>query len=149
MKNIDVIIFDWKRTLYDPELKRLIDGAFKLLEFTKSKGIPMILVGKGGEDMQEEVKRLGVKKYFREIIFAEGEKDPNVFIPYISKNPKQTFFIGDRVRSELEIGNKLGATTIWVKQGKFAKEKPENEAQQPDFTTSLKECVEILSSILI
>ncbi len=40
----------------------------------------------------------------------------------IKGDPKKTIFIGDRVRSELEIGNKLGATTIWVKQGIFADE---------------------------
>lgn len=143
---IKTVIFDWKRTLYDPDGKNLIDGAKELLEFIKSKNISMILVGKGSEDMNEEVDRLGVKKYFKEVIFAEGEKNLNVFIPYISKeNPKRTIFIGDRVRSELEIGNRLGVTTIWVKQGKFAREEPENEFQRPDYTVySLRECVEVL-----
>lgn len=137
----NLVIFDWKRTLYDPDSKDLIDGAKALLAFCQSKNIPMILIGKGQESMYEEVKKLGVKKYFKEIIFAEGAKDPKLFAKYVSSNPKETVFVGDRVRSELEIGNKLGAVTIWVKQGKFATEEPENEDQKPDYTVfSLHEC---------
>lgn len=142
------IIFDWKRTLYDPDSKTLISGARELLEFVQNKNIPMILMGKvkGEEDMEGEVERLGVRTFFKQIIFAEGVKDPNRFMPYISKDDsKKTVFIGDRVRSELEIGKKLGTTTIWVKQGKFATEEPENEDQKPDYTVlSLHECIRLL-----
>lgn len=147
---IGIIIFDWKRTLYDPDNKSLIEGAVNLLEFIKNKNIPMVLAGKGGEDMQQEVSRLGMKKYFKEIIFAEGEKDPEVFQLLITKDDnKKTFFIGDRVRSELEIGNKLGATTIWVKQGKFAREEPITEIQYPNYTvSSLTQCIRLLDKIL-
>lgn len=109
----------------------------------------MVLIGKGGEDMQQEVDRLGVKKYFQHIIFAKGDKDPQVFIPFISKNnPKETILIGDRVRSELLIGNQLGATTIWVKQGKFAAEEPEVEEQQPTYTVlNLINCLKLLKKL--
>lgn len=144
------IIFDWKRTLYDPDTKELIEGALDLLKYLKSHHIPMILVGKGGKDMNDEVKRLRVEKYFKKIIFAEGEKDSNVYVPHISKeNYKKTLFIGDRVKSELEIGNELGAITIWVKQGKFAKELPENEDQEPDYTVaSLNDCLSLLKGLI-
>lgn len=142
------IIFDWKRTLYDPDNKVLIDGARELLDFLKSKDIPMVLIGKGGDDMQQEVDRLGVGGHFQKIVFAQGEKDPNTFVAYVSKeDPKKTLFIGDRVRSELEIGNKLGATTIWVRAGKFAAELPENKDQEPEYTVnSLAECLKLLKT---
>ncbi|MCL5784130.1 MAG: HAD hydrolase-like protein [Patescibacteria group bacterium] len=145
----DTVIFDWKRTLYDPDRRVVIDGITELLDFIKSKNIPMILIGKGGEDMQLEVERLGVGKYFRHIVFAEGEKDPQSFIPHLSKdNPKKTLLIGDRVRSELKIGKKLGATTIWAKQGKFAKEEPEDKTQEPSYiVTSLTECLKLLQKL--
>lgn len=146
---ISSIIFDWKRTLYDPDTKILIKGTLDLLEFIKNQNIPMILMGKGGEDMQEEVDRFGIRRYFQEIVFAEGQKDPQVFKQYISADPKMTVFIGDRVRSELEIGHKLGATTIWVKQGKFAVEEPENDQQEPNYTvTSLTDCLGVLQNLI-
>ncbi|MDD5416169.1 MAG: HAD hydrolase-like protein [Candidatus Daviesbacteria bacterium] len=128
----DMIIFDWKRTLYDPDRKVLLPGAVELLKFLRSKHIPMILIGKGGQDMKQEVKRLGVAKYFQEIVFSDKEKDLQTFQKFI-KNPQEVLVIGDRVRSELEIGKKLGAVTIWVRQGKFVNELPENPNQKPDY----------------
>lgn len=143
---IKLIIFDWKRTLYDPDNKLLIDGALELLKSIKKRDIPIILVGKGGDDMNVEIKRLSVDSYFEKIIFIEGEKDLNIYKPLISKKPKNTLFIGDRVRSELEAGNKLGAITVWIKQGKFSNEGPENEQQKPTFTVlKLRQCLKLIS----
>ncbi len=135
--------------MYDPDRQVLINGAMELLDLIKSKNLLMVLIGKGGEDMKQEVARLKVGKYFIHTVFAEGEKDPQVFLPYISKNnPKETIFIGDRVRSELAIGKNLGATTIWVKQGKFAVEEPENNDQKPDYiVSSLKDCLKLISGL--
>ncbi len=88
---IKIVIFDWKRTLYDPDASKLIKGTIELLNFLESKKIPMILIGKGGDDMQQEVDRLRVGRYFQNIVFAQGEKDPKVFADYISKDkPKNT-----------------------------------------------------------
>lgn len=143
---IKLIIFDWKRTLYDPDNKLLIDGALELLKSIKKRNIPIILVGKGGDDMNKEIKRLAVDSYFEKIIFIEGEKDLSIYKPLISKKTKDTLFIGDRVRSELEAGNKLGAITVWIKQGKFADEEPENEQQKPTFTVlRLRQCIRLIS----
>lgn len=148
MNKLNIIIFDWKRTLYDPDNKVLTEGALSLLEFISSKNIPMVLIGKGGREMNEEVNRLGVKKYFKQVIFSEGPKDQNKFASFISEDPRQAFFIGDRVRSELEIGKKLGATTIWVRQGKFALEEPLNKDQIPDYTVlSLTDCLKLVSCL--
>ena len=142
-------VFDWKRTLYDLESGELIRGTLELLNFLRIEKVPMILIGKGGEDMQAEVERLGVLVFFENTLFAEGKKDPEVFKKYLTPDPKETLFIGDRVRSELEIGNKLGATTIWIKQGKFSEELPENELQKPTYTTvSLPACLELIKGSL-
>lgn len=145
MKNTNLIIFDWKRTLYDPDKKELIDGALDLLKFIHKKGIKIILIGKGGEDMKEEVKRLQVGDYFFKIVFCDQAKDIEIYRPYITKqNPKDTLFIGDRIHSELEVGKKLGATTVWIRQGKFATEEPQTVDQQPDFTIStLNDCLNL------
>lgn len=140
------IIFDWKRTLYNPDDKTLIPGTRELLEVLQIKNIPLILIGKGSNEMYDEVERLGIKDFFTQIIFREGPKDPNIFHQFIQEDkPKETIVIGDRVRSELALGNSLGATTIWIKQGKFAIEEPENEAQIPTHTvTSLSQVTGLL-----
>lgn len=145
---INYVIFDWKRTLYNPDTKELIPGTLEILKFLKNKNIKLILIGKGSDEMHEEVARLKVGDYFSKIIFQEGKKDPEQFKPYMSDNsPEDTIFIGDRARSELLIGNSLKATTIWIKQGKFSKEEPENSDQIPDYTaSSISEALKLLKT---
>ncbi|TAL14276.1 hypothetical protein EPN95_03445 [Patescibacteria group bacterium] len=144
------VIFDWKRTLYSPEDKDLIDGAVGILSFLKDKGMYLAVVGKGDTDMYDEVDRLGVRDYFSHIAFREGSKDVELFEEVVNKaGPDQTIFIGDRVRSELEVGNTLGCKTIWVRQGKFADEEPENKNQEPTYTVaSLLEARSLLGALL-
>jgi FMN phosphatase YigB (HAD superfamily) len=129
------IILDWKRTLYNPDDTSLITGTIQLLELAKKLKIPLFLIGKGKERMCQEVQRLGINSYFEKVIFVEGSKKLEDFEPCINqKNPATTIVIGDRIRSELLIGKSLGCTTIWLKQGKFATQEPENEMQKPDYT---------------
>ncbi|MCL5432656.1 MAG: HAD hydrolase-like protein [Patescibacteria group bacterium] len=129
------VIFDWKRTLYDPDSKTLINGVFDILEFLRGKKIKLVLIGKGGKEMFNEVKRLKVEKYFLEIIFNEGPKDETLYKKFVSpRSPGSTIFVGDRIRSELAIGNKLGAVTVWFKNGKFSKEGPLDKSQIPTHT---------------
>lgn len=143
-------ILDWKRTLYNPDTAELIEGAIKLLDYlSRRNDSKLILVGKGSDDMHREVKRLGVGNYFADIKFQEGDKDTSLFIEFIDKNdPKNTVFVGDRARSELAVGNSLGATTIWVKQGKFSEELPIDPVYVPTHTVgSLGEALKLIKKL--
>lgn len=131
---INAVIFDWKRTLYNPEKKILMEGTKELLLFLRKKNIPLILIGKDDDQMKREMKKLKVYDFFTQVIFTPT-KNLNLFSKFIfNKQPQNTYVIGDRVRSEIEIGNRLNMTTIWIKQGKFAEELPSNSDQQPSFT---------------
>lgn len=143
-----MIIFDWKRTLYDPEAKNLIQGAQDVLNFIKTRGIDAVIIGKGGEEMYAEVDRLGVTHYFVDIIFDE-EKDEEQFIPFVAMAEAQnTHVVGDRVKAEIAIGNRLGATTVWVKQGPFATEEPEKDDEKPThIVSSLQELHQLFQQI--
>jgi FMN phosphatase YigB (HAD superfamily) len=144
------IIFDWKQTLYDSSTKQLIEGARELLAYLKPQEVTLILIGKGSQDMYDEVDRLGVRAYFSTILFREPPKDTDQFMPFVDKHdPTQTIVIGDSIHSELEVGNKLHATTIRVKQGKFAHELPENQEQEPTYTVgSLHAAQQLLETLL-
>ena len=139
------IIFDWKRTLYNPDTLALMDGAIKLLNYLSRYNIPLFLIGKGSWEMHDETVRLDVAKYFQDILFVEGSKNPNDFFKYMNLSfPQRTIVIGDRINSELQVGKMVGAITIWVKRGKFANEELENESQKPDFVVnSLSEILEL------
>lgn len=138
-------IFDWKRTLYNPEKRVLIDGAVELLNYL-AYGNRLVLVGKGDDGMRAETERLDVTQFFADIQFVEGEKDAVMFSALIDKaHPERTIVIGDRTRSELAVGNLLGARTIWVRQGKFRNELPEAPVFAPDYTVgSLSEVLAIV-----
>lgn len=142
-------IFDWKRTLYDPQTHGLIDGALDVLKWLQSQQAKVVLIGKGTQDMYDEVDRLGVKAYFSYIHFREGPKDISLYTQFIDiPRPKDTVIIGDRITSEISVGNSLGATTIWIRQGKFADEAPTQPQQQPNHTiTALPELVPLLTQL--
>jgi FMN phosphatase YigB (HAD superfamily) len=139
------IIFDWKRTLYDPDRQTLVDGAVDVLSYFYDRKILLYLIGKGNVEMYDETNRLDVAKYFTDILFVESTKDTKDFIKYIDvNNPQNTWVIGDRIRSEIAVGKSIGATTIWIKQSKFAGEIPENDSQKPNFIIeNIREILEL------
>lgn len=130
------IIFDWKRTLYDPESHILCEGTQELLAFLDSQKIEMVLVGKGQPETVQDVIRLGIARYFLKIFFVGTTKSKELFSPFISEPSRETYVVGDRVHSEIEIGNELGATTVWIKSGLFATEFPDSDLQKPTHTFS-------------
>lgn len=144
------IILDWKQTLYNPETEQLVSGAADFLAFLQQQDVRIVLIGKGSQDMHQEVERLQVKDYFDEIIFSDEPKDVAQFAPFVdSNNPIDTYVIGDRIKGEISVGNTLGATTIWVQQGKFASETPQDDTEKPAYTvSSLPEVKTILENLL-
>ena len=137
LNNITNIIFDWKGTLYNSANKCLIEGTTELLELLQNYNIPVHLIGKGGQDMCQEVRRLEVEKYFGTILFVDEAKNIKHFVDLVNKiNSKLTLVIGDRIQSELSVGKSLNTTTIWIQNGKFSDQVPRNESEQPDFVVN-------------
>ncbi len=132
----ELIIFDWKRTLYDPDCRELIPNARNVLQGLGVLGLKLFLVGKDDVgDMLSETERLGVAEMFKGIHFVKESKADDDIAQFIdSSHPEQAVVVGDRVRSEIEVGNRLGLTTVWVRQGRFAEEIPLYPEQIPDYT---------------
>jgi FMN phosphatase YigB (HAD superfamily) len=147
---IEIVIFDWKRTLYDPEKKSLISGTTDVLQYLGASGIKLYLVGKDpANEMADESERLGVSDFFTAVHFVTGPKTDEDLGQFIDPDkPNHTAVIGDRVRSEITVGNRLGAQTIWIQNGKFAAETPETPEQNPDYTiTDISELPDLFDSI--
>lgn len=128
---MEVIIFDFNRTLYDPDSCTLIDGALELLGKLSEK-FHLILLAKGDEKRMKIIKGLKLEQFFQEIILV-SEKNIQQLITIQEKFPKDTIFysIGDRVKKEIKLGNSLGCKTVWFKNGKFASEMPETADEKP------------------
>ncbi len=129
------VIFDWKNTLYDPESKQLLPGSLELLNLLKKEEIPLMLISKGTSEMIGEAQRLEITDYFTKVIFLSEQKKAENFKEFITDVAKDTWIVGDRIDSEIAIGKSLGATTVWIKQGPFAKNVP-NPEEIPDFIVS-------------
>jgi len=138
------VIFDFNRTLYDPDTGKLNDGALDLVKTLSKEGIKLSLLSKKAEeDRIVQICELGIEEYFMYIKIIEGSKTVPDFqgvMRLMHLYPPQIAVVGDRVRSEIDIGNQLGMTTFWYKNGKFANEEPQTEKQKPKYIiTSLEE----------
>lgn len=135
-----VIILDFNRTLYNPDNDKLEDYAINLLEYLSTRAI-LILLGKGTESRQDLIETLNIKQYFQKIIIVEEKNLEQLKSIKNQYAHISTFFsIGDRIKKEINLGNKMGFKTIWFKIGKFSSEVPEHEDEKPWKTvTSLKE----------
>ena len=49
---------------------------------------------------------------------------------------KNVLVVGDSIRNEIKIGNKLGLITVRLKNGKFANEMPVSPEEEPMFNIS-------------
>jgi FMN phosphatase YigB (HAD superfamily) len=137
------IIFDYNRTLYNPETNSLYFGVIKLLQ-DLSKNHELFLISKNEPGREDGLEKQGIKKYFKKISFVD-EKTTDLFKELV-QGDKNSFVIGDRVREEIFVGNQLGFITIWVQQGKFAVELPENLNQEPNYIVkSIDEIKNIIS----
>ena len=130
-----IIIFDFNRTIYDPDDNCLIPGARFVLRTLLRRGFSLYLVSRAGQSRKDLIEKLAIKKYFSRIIVAEekSKKDFERIVTPKMINRRASFVVGDRVRKEIRISNSLGLQTIWFRAGKFADEKPRKKIEQPTY----------------
>lgn len=142
-----VIIFDFNRTIYDPEAKRLLPNAKQVLRTLRKRGFELYLVSMVETSRNDLIQSLGIKSYFARIMMVQEKRKEDFQDILFKKNIDYTssFVIGDRVKGEIAIGNMLGLKTIWLKQGKFAKELPQEVYEHPtNVVLKLKDILEIV-----
>lgn len=124
------IIFDYNRTIFNPDVQSLYPGVVDLLSFL-SLNHDLYLISKNEPGREDKLNSLNIKNFFKEIMFVE-EKTIEIF-KTITKTHEKVLIVGDRVQGEITIGNKLNFITVWFKQGKFSKEEPINDEQKPEY----------------
>lgn len=133
-----IIIFDFNRTIYDPEKQSLTPGIVDLLENLSQAEYGLHLVSMAADSRAELIKQLGIESFFTSITLC-SQKTLKLFTEILdaaSANPQHSYVVGDRVKKEIRLGNELGLRTIWFKNGRFAEEEPEHYFEQPTFTVS-------------
>jgi len=113
------------------QIPELVDGVYQVLE-TLSKKYFLILATLGDPQVQEEKVRVsGLKKYFSEVYVLKHknvEEYQNILTEH-NLNKKDTWIIGNSVRSDLNPGLKLGINCILIPylSWKFEEEEPLSE----------------------
>ena len=138
MVNIQNIIFDWGRTLYDPDAEALFPGVREMLPWLSGKYKLYIvsLASKGEEEIvkrRKMIKDFGIEQYFQDIFFAPEDKD-SLYEGLVAKytlNLAETAVVDDRIIRGVAWGNRNGATTVWFQNGKFGTELPTVETGGP------------------
>jgi len=130
------IIFDFNRTLYNPESGALEPGAKEVLEYLSRYKLCLISK-KSTEDRESLIRDLGIVDCFLDIQVIEGNKQEAHFQRCLEKMQlvaQEVAVVGDRIREEIKLGNKMGMTTFWYQNGKFAQEVPRGEFENPNYT---------------
>lgn len=129
-----IVIFDFNRTLYDPDTARLVPGVRFVLRILLRRGFSLCLISRAGRPRKELIRGLGIEKYFLRVIAAKEKsvRDFERMVPQVAMR-RGCFVVGDRVKKEIRIGNSLGFRTVWVKSGKFADELPKAKVERPTY----------------
>lgn len=145
LKQNRIIIFDFNRTLYDPDDKMLLPRVRFVLNILRRRGWAMYLVSRASPTRQDLISKLGINRYFKKIIITKN-KNLGDFASIVGQAPiDNSYVIGDRVREEIKFGNSLGCITIWLCSGKFARELPKTAEEKPDYIVkNLREILKIV-----
>lgn len=130
-----VIIFDFKRTVFDPGTGKLLPGTKSVLQILKNRGFNLYLISHGSFP-RGLIDSLGIGQFFTDVVISK-KKSIKDFEKIVSSNKVDidaSFVVGDRIKSEIAFGNSLGFKTIWVKRGKFADEVPNDSGELPNAT---------------
>lgn len=138
-----IIIFDYYRTLFNPDTDSLYAGVIEVVKKLSQKN-DLFLVSRNEPGRATRLKEFGIHKYFQKSIFVE-EKTKEAF-ETLAKKGIRTIVVGDRVKQEIALGNQLGLTTVWVRQGKFADELPSVEGERPNYMIQdIRELTDIIA----
>lgn len=109
------IIFDYNRTLFNPDSGQLFPGVFRLLKRLADQH-ELFLVTLNKPERKDSAAIQEMKPYFDEIFFVE-RKTIGAFKNIVGEE-KNVIVIGDRFEDEIRIGIELELITIHVQQTK-------------------------------
>lgn len=124
------IIFDYNRTIFDPEINNLYPGVLELLQRLSVK-YELFLISRNEPARKKKFEELNIKNYFQKILFVD-KKSKQIFEEIVD-NEKNVIVVGDSISNEIKIGNQLGFITVRIKRGKFAMEIPKNNDEFAKF----------------
>ena len=119
---------------------RLFPGVLNALNMLKKRGIKLLLITSGIYSRQvKKIRILGLEGKFDSVYIHDIEKDASKYSKFMKAlkqhglSPREVLAVGDKLSSEIRMGNKIGMTTVRVLRGRFSKLKPRNDLEEPDY----------------
>ena len=143
MRHVEGLIFDWGRTLYDPEAGAPFPDAPLVLDALAATYRRAIVSLVSGDDYRARVaarhdvlREHDLARHFAAILFGQSDKDRlyREALALLALTPAKVAVIDDRVIRGVAWGNRHGATTIWLRNGKFRDEVPSTQTGTPTHT---------------
>ncbi|HEX5505394.1 MAG TPA: HAD hydrolase-like protein [Thermomicrobiales bacterium] len=139
---VEAIIFDWGRTLYDSDSGDLVPRVPDLLARLVRRYRLAIVSLITGDYEGRLARRLAllrerdIARHFAVVLFGRDDKDGlyATALARLGLGARAVAVVDDRVVRGIRWGNRHGATTIWLRGGKFADELPDDETGRPTHT---------------
>ncbi len=101
----------------------LFPGTMDSINELKRIGYKLFLVTFGKRKMQEKkINVLGLERVFDEIIITESPQGKEKYFKEIltkyDLEPEQVLCVGDKIKDEIEVGKRLGMSTVLMKHGR-------------------------------
>lgn len=133
---IKAVIFDWVGTLYQFGGMGLFSYSEKVLQELRPRYKLAVISKADSDNVKNRLKQINsIKNYFN-VIIADIDKTPAQYIECMKKlkvKPKNVLVVDDRMDRGIQIGNKLGCKTAWIKNGKYSDMVPNEETGQPTY----------------
>lgn len=139
MKTVKLIIFDWGWTLHNPETDTLFDGVDELISRLSKKYLLAVVSLARSESPElrlRKIKESSIHGYLKSVLVGGDDKDKlyEDLLTELKILPSETAVVDDRVVRGIAWGNRRGAKTIWLRNGKFKNELPNQATGEPNHT---------------
>lgn len=139
---IKAIIFDWGRTLYDSEQGSFFSAVPALLaELSQRYTLAIVSLVSGDYALRANERRAALSDanlsaHFAAIQFVPTDKDRayQETLMRLKVSAIEMAIVDDRVKRGIAWGNQHGATTIWLKRGRFSGALPNAITGMPTYT---------------
>ena len=108
------IIFDFNKTLYNPETDALYADAMMTCEMLRSRGYRLLLLSQQKSERSELITKMGLSTVFERVVLTTI-KDISSFERLLDGlEVVSVTVVGDGLDREIRIGSELGYRTIFV-----------------------------------
>ena len=109
-----ILIFDFNKTLFQPETNALYPDALTTCKTLRLRGYQLLLLSQEKTERQALIQSLGLERIFDRIVITPT-KNIAVFQALLDGlETQETYVIGDGADREIRLGHELGFRSIWV-----------------------------------